>query len=320
VSEAPLVWRTKLSGRLDVVLVHGVDGYSRSRLAQLVREGAVSVDGTVVQRPSASVAEGAEILVVFPPPKTLETAAQNLPVDIVHEEKHFLVVNKAAGMVVHPGAGHPDGTLVNALLHHVKDLSAIGGVERPGIVHRLDRGTSGLLVVAKSDLAHQALSEQFRDRTAGRHYLAICYRPPLRNSGTQRSNLARHPTDRLRWASTDRGGKHAITHWRVRGRAGTVGLLECRLETGRTHQIRAHLTEVGHPIVGDRLYKRRGTQLPPSVRTRVGDVTRTCLHAWRLYFNHPETKEPCLFQAGLPTDMRDLLDALGLQEPDTPAL
>ena len=319
-TDETLVWRTEVSGRLDVVLAKGVEGCSRSRLAQLVREGAVSVDGAVVQRPSASVAEGAELCLVFPPPKPLEAIAQDLPVDIVHEEEHFLVVNKASGMVVHPGPGHADGTLVNALLHHVRDLSAIGGVERPGIVHRLDRGTSGLLVVAKSDLAHQALSAQFRERSAGRHYLAICHSPPLNNAGTHRTSLARHPSDRLRWASTERGGKPAITHWNVRGRAGTLGLLECRLETGRTHQIRVHLTELGHPIVGDDVYKRRGNRVPATVRSAVGEVARPLLHAWRLYFNHPKTKEPCLFQAELPADMREVLAALALSEPKEPAL
>lgn len=319
-SDGPLVWRATLSGRLDVVLSTGTEGFSRSRLAQLVREGAVTVDGVTVQRPSTSVLEGAELRLTVPPPRPLEAVAQDLPVEIVHEEKHFLVVNKAAGMVVHPGPGHADGTLVNALLHHVEDLSAIGGVERPGIVHRLDRGTSGLLVVAKSDLAHQALSEQFRVRTAGRHYLAICHKPPATPSGTHRTHLARHPTDRLRWASTERGGKPAITHWHVRGRAGTVGLMECRLETGRTHQIRVHLTELGHPIVGDDTYKRRGNKLPATVRNAVGEVERPLLHAWRLYFKHPETEEPCLFQAGLPEDMRAVLDALALREPEAPAL
>lgn len=307
------------AGRLDAVLAALLPELSRSRVAHLVREGAVTVDGAVIRRPSLKVGPGAQVVVRVPEPVPDEAVPQDLPLRIVYEDEALVVVDKEAGMVVHPSPGHPDGTLVNALLHHVGDLSGIGGVQRPGIVHRLDRGTSGLLVVAKGDAAHRALAEQFARKTAGRVYLALVYGAPREDRGTFVSCLARHPTDRLRWASTDGSyGKEAVTHWEVRARAGTVSLLECELETGRTHQIRVHLSEAGHPLIGDRTYRRRNTRLPATLRGLVdpdAPVERPLLHAWQLRFTHPETGALMAFAAPPPADFTAALDALGVPVP-----
>ena len=307
--------------RLDRVLADSVPDLSRSRLAELIRQGAVTVGGHVVTRPSAKVRVGDPMVVEVPPPLPAEAQPQDLPIERVYEDTTLVVVNKAPGMVVHPGPGHPDGTLVNALLHHVEDLSEIGGVLRPGIVHRLDRGTSGLMVVAKTDAAHQGLSAQFAAHSAGRHYLALCMKPPVLSRGTNMTELARHPTDRRRWASTDRGGKRAVTHWAVRGRAGDVGLMECRLETGRTHQIRVHLTELGHPLLGDLTYRRRGMRVSEDLRGMMDPkVERPMLHAWRLHFQHPIRNELCSFAIAPPADFQAMMHAAGLGEPDAPIL
>lgn len=301
------------TGRLDTVVAALVPDLSRSRIASLIREGAVSVDGTITRRPSTTVQPGARVVLDVPAPVPVAAQPQDLPLSIVYQDEAIVVVDKAPGMVVHPGPGHADGTLVNALLHHVGDLSGIGGGLRPGIVHRLDRGTSGLVVVAKGDAAHRALARQFAERTAGRTYLALVHGSPSEEAGTIRSRLARHPTDRLRWASTEgEHGKPAVTHWRVRQRAGTVSLLECELETGRTHQIRVHLSEAGWPLVGDGVYRRRGTRLPARLRSLVDPSgERPMLHAWRLRLLHPVTGEPMTFEADPPADMRAALEALG---------
>jgi 23S rRNA pseudouridine1911/1915/1917 synthase len=222
------------------------------------------------------------------------------------------VIDKPPGLVVHPAAGHADGTLVNALLFHLDGLSGIGGVERPGIVHRLDRGTSGLMVVAKNDAAHQHLAAQFAEHSAGRRYLALCMGVPTDASGTVRSFLGRHPTDRLRFASTteDRG-KIAITHWRRVAVAGTISLIECRLETGRTHQVRVHLTEQGWPLVGDPTYQRRSAKLPATLR--FVDPERPLLHAWRLDLTHPRTGAAMAFERPPPADFVAALEAVGIR-------
>jgi len=217
-------------------------------------------------------------------------------------------------MVVHPGPGHPDGTLVNALLHHLDGLSGIGGVQRPGIVHRLDRGTSGLMVVAKNDDAHQGLAAQFAEKTAGRTYLALVLGSPAAEEGTVRSWLGRHRTDRLRWCSQPEGvGKHAVTHWAVEARVGTVSLVRCWLETGRTHQVRVHLTEQGWPLAGDGTYKRRGRRPPARLAPFLDDTgQRPMLHAWELRLTHPRSGAPLAFRAAPPGDFGQALEALGI--------
>jgi 23S rRNA pseudouridine1911/1915/1917 synthase len=273
----------------------------------------VCVDGQVVNRPSTMIRVGSRIEVEIPPPRPALALPQDLPLRIVYEDSDLAVIDKASGMVVHPSAGHADGTLVNAILHHIGDLSGIGGVERPGIVHRLDKGTSGLLVVAKNDAAHQSLAAQFAAHSAGRRYLALVMGAPVLGRGTVTTHLARHPTKRRKWASTDDdSGKRAVTHWRVLQRAGTVSLLACELETGRTHQVRVHLSESGWPIVGDPLYRRRGRVLPATLRGHVAD-DRPLLHARNLRLEHPSSGELLAFEAEIPADFAEALHRLGIR-------
>lgn len=294
-------------GRLDRAVVDGVDGISRARVAQLIRDGRVRVEGAVVLRPSAAVAEGQAVEVEVPAPTPLEAPAQDLPLRVVYEDGDIVVIDKDPGMVVHPGAGHADGTLVNALLHHVRDLSGIGGVERPGIVHRLDRGTSGLLVVAKHDAAHQHLAAQFAAHTARRRYLAVTLALPEAASGTIRSLLGRHAQDRVRFASvTDGRGKPAVTHWRVLGAGRGLALLGCELETGRTHQIRVHLSEQGWPLLGDPLYRLRRLDTPAWLDDLVAGE-RPMLHAWQLTLEHPRHGDRRVYVAPPPDDLRAVL-------------
>lgn len=303
------------ASRLDVRVAAEAD-LSRSRAAALVKEGRVTVDGETLRRPAAKVRSHQVVVVEVPPPVPMEAQPQDLPLDVVYEDADLAVVNKAAGMVVHPGAGHPDGTLVNALLFHLDGLSGIGGVQRPGIVHRLDRGTSGLMVVAKHDEAHQHLAAQFADKTAGRVYLALCLGAPTLGRGTVRSWLGRHPTDRVRWSSRPEGtGKHAVTHWAVEARAGTVTLIRCWLETGRTHQVRVHLSEQGWPLAGDGTYKRRDRRPPARLVAHVDPTgQRPMLHAWELRLVHPRTGEPCAFRAPPPADYLAALEALDIDQ------
>lgn len=304
-------------GRLDAVVAATFPDLSRSRARVLIEEGHVAVGGVVVTRPSAPVAAETLLTVAIPPPTPAEATAQDLPIAIVYEDADVVVIDKDAGMVVHPAPGHADGTLVNALLHHVDDLSGIGGVQRPGIVHRLDRGTSGLIVVAKHDAAHAALSAQFADHSAGRTYLALCIGTADREQGTIRSRLGRDPKDRLRFASTDgEQGRPAVTHWKVRARSPGLTLIECRLETGRTHQVRVHLCEAGLPLVGDPLYKRRNRQAPEGLRGWVAThPERPLLHAWRLEFSHPGSGERLEFTAEPPADFREALALSSLPWP-----
>jgi 23S rRNA pseudouridine1911/1915/1917 synthase len=300
-------------GRLDSVVAASIPDLSRSRAAGLVKQGAVCVDGLVVTRVSVEVRVGSQLVVDVPDAVADKAVAQDLPLDIVYQDDDMAVINKAAGMVVHPAAGHPDGTLVNALLHHLEGLSGIGGVARPGIVHRLDRGTSGLLVVAKHDVAHHGLAAQFSDHSANRRYWALCHGVPKVSSGTVRTHVARHPRDRVRWASTDgRSGKLAVTHWERLDVAGVICLIGCRLETGRTHQVRIHMTESNWPLLGDPVYKRKGRRLPVTVRELV-QPNRPLLHAWRLALTHPISGEPLVFTVEPPADYQATLDALGIE-------
>ncbi len=276
----------------------------------------MTVGGAVADRPALTVEMGAVFEVDVPPPRPATAIAQPLPLRIVFQDDDLAVIDKAAGMVVHPAAGHPDGTLVNALLHHLEGLSGVGGTERPGVVHRLDRGTSGLLVVAKHDSAHADLAAQFAAHTAGRTYLALVHRGPKEDRGTIESQLGRHPTDRLRQVSLRSGGRRAVTHWRRLASSGEIALLSCTLETGRTHQVRVHLAEQGWPIVGDRLYARRGTRLPAALKGVVDESgDRPLLHAWRLQLDHPRTQARLKFVAEPPGDFLAALAALGIPIP-----
>lgn len=308
--------RAPRAGRLDVLVSELVPELSRAAAARLVRDGRVAIAGGVVQRPSAKVRLGDLLTVEVPPPRPSALVPEDLPLQIVHQDADLAVIDKAAGMVVHPAPGHTEGTLVHALLHHLDDLSGVGGEQRPGIVHRLDRGTTGLLVVAKHDRAHRHLAEQFAHHTAGRTYLALCHGSPADDAGTITSQLARHPRVRVRMASVASGGRHAVTHWRVRARADAVSLLQCRLQTGRTHQVRVHLCEQGWPLLGDGVYRRRSARLPAGLRSLIspgGD--RPMLHAWQLRLIHPSTGASLCFTAPIPDDMAMALAALGIEPP-----
>jgi 23S rRNA pseudouridine1911/1915/1917 synthase len=324
-----LILGTDAPARLDRALAAAApegEGLSRSRLAKLIAGGHVARRGVVLTDPAARVAPGEEIAVTLPEAAEVATPAQAIPLEILHEDAELIVVNKPAGMVVHPAAGSPDGTLVNALLAHCGDsLSGIGGDRRPGIVHRLDKDTSGLIVAAKTDRAHQALAAQFEARTVTRRYLAVTHGipdpadPRLRGiHGVSwegevlaiRTGLARHRTDRQRQAVTE-GGRHAVTRVRVLERFHGAALVECRLETGRTHQIRVHLAHVGHGLIGDPVYGGR-RKLPAAApgADAAAAFPRQALHAETLGFEHPVTGERLAFSVPPPADLSALIAAL----------
>lgn len=297
------------AGRLDKALAEA-SGLSRERVKALMAGGAVTVGKTLATNPSAKMQAGAHFAIHLPPPEPLAAEAQDIALVVVHEDEHLIVIDKPAGMVVHPAAGNADGTLVNALLHHCKgQLSGIGGVARPGIVHRIDKDTSGLLVVAKSDAAHEGLAAQFADHSIERRYLAVCAGHPARAEGTITARLGRSDSDRKKMAvlpdSASRG-KHAVTHYRVLHRLDHCALLECRLETGRTHQVRVHCASIGHPLVGDPVYGRTPKSLRPLL-DQLG-FARQALHAASLGFRHPVNGAWLHFTSALPADMQELID------------
>lgn len=323
--------------RLDKALSRDVpaeESLSRTRLARLIEEGAVSVDGAVVCEAKAKVAEGAHIRIAVAEADESHIGPEDIPLDIVHEDPDLIVINKPAGMVVHPAPGSPSGTLVNALLHHCgDDLSGVGGIKRPGIVHRIDKDTSGLLVVAKSDAAHQGLAAQFEAHSVERYYRAICYGVPDASDPRLRgikgvsfepgnvmritTQLARHKHDRQKQAVLFHGGRHAVTRARVVevfGEPGAISLIECWLETGRTHQIRVHMAHAGHGLVGDPVYGGKRKLSVKSFRAEVADAVRAfprqALHAAILGFEHPVSGAHLRFEAEMPEDMNALISAL----------
>ncbi|WP_420324555.1 RluA family pseudouridine synthase [Mameliella sp.] len=323
--------------RLDKALARDVPeaaSLSRTRLGRLIAEGAVSCGGVTVTNPKARVAEGDEIEITVPEAQEYDVVAQDIPLTVIWEDEDLIVVDKPAGMVVHPAPGSPDGTLVNALLHHFGGaLSGVGGEKRPGIVHRIDKDTSGLLVVAKSDRAHHGLAAQFEKHTVRRAYVALAHGVPdladprlLNTRGvsvgaeggvTITSGLARHKTDRQRQAVYfDGQGRHSITHVKLLERFGTppcVSLVECRLETGRTHQIRVHMAHAGHALIGDPVYGGRRKLSEKALGTAFDlakGFDRQALHAAELGFDHPVTGEALMFHSELPEDMAGLLAAL----------
>lgn len=288
--------------RLDALLAHNVEGLSRSAAQRLIDEGAVTVGGAAAKK-NYKCAANDEITVVVPVCAVVPLAAQDIALDIVYEDDDLIVVNKPRGMVVHPAPGHPDGTLVNALLHHCGDsLSGIGGERRPGIVHRIDKDTSGLLIVAKNDFAHAALSAQLADRSLSRQYVAVVRGRLREESGTIDRPIGRHPTDRKRMAVTEKNSRPAVTDWSVLARYNGYTLVECRLRTGRTHQIRVHMASIGHPLLGDYTY---GALSPEK------GLEGQCLHARRLKFIHPRTGEHMQLEAPLPRYFEDVLARLG---------
>ena len=312
--------------RLDRLLAGHAPEVSRARFQSLIAEGAVSVNGQVARRPGLRLKAGDEVRAEIPPPRPAEPRAQAMALAIVHEDDQLIVIDKPPGMVVHPAPGHEEGTLVNALLHHCAgSLSGIGGVARPGIVHRLDKDTSGLLVVAKTDAAHAALAEQFaahgRDGRLERRYLALVWGAPPHVKGTVDEPLARSAANRKKIAvARDGHGREAITHYRVVERfADAAGrplasLVECRLETGRTHQIRVHMAHIGAPVMGDATYASgfaaSARRLSRGAREALAKMGRQALHAAELGFVHPATGERMRFCAPLPADMQALLAAL----------
>jgi len=296
--------------RLDRALAVLLPTYSRERLKALISSGQVTSGGQLSRDPSAKAKEGAPFSISVPPPAVAHNEAQDIPIEIVFEDDHLLVVDKPAGMVVHPAAGNYDGTMVNALLHHCHGrLSGIGGVARPGIVHRIDKDTSGLLVVAKTDPAHEGLAAQFAKHSIERRYAAIVAGLPKTGSGTVDANLARSSTDRKKIAIVSVGrGKRAVTHWRLVETLKQAALMECQLETGRTHQVRVHMASIGHPLLGDPVYGRSRSE-HREVLKRL-DFNRQALHAARLGFIHPITGGTLTFDSPIPSDMQQLLSYL----------
>lgn len=287
--------------RIDRFLSGEDTGLSRSALQGLVAEGHVLCNGKSIAK-SLKLKAGDTILLEIPDAKPIEAVPQDIPLDIVYEDDHLLVVNKPKGMVVHPAPGNPDGTLVNALLWHCKgSLSGIGGEIRPGIVHRIDKDTSGLLIAAKNDFAHRALAAQLKDHTLARTYACIVCGNIREDSGTIDAPIGRDPADRKRMCVTKKDGREAVTHWRVLERFAGYTLLECRLETGRTHQIRVHLAWRSHPILGDTVYGHKKPEL---------GVDTQCLHARELTFVHPRTGEHVTVGCELPEYFQELLRKL----------
>ena len=295
--------------RLDKALAELLPDLSRERLKSLIVEGEVTADGRTLN-PSMKVAAGQLFAVNIPAPAEAEAIAQDIPLNIVHEDADLIVVDKPAGLVVHPAAGNLDGTLVNALLHHCRgELSGIGGVARPGIVHRIDKDTSGLLVVAKSDRAHEGLAQQFKAHSIDRLYAAIVYGLPQPSAGTVDTWIGRSDADRKKMAVHREGrGKHAVTHYRTIERLAGAALVECKLETGRTHQVRVHMAHLGHPLIGDPVYSRDRKGFKTILETL--RFKRQALHAKRLGFIHPLTGQKLSFDSALPTDMQELLSEL----------
>ena len=286
--------------RLDAFLASSLDGLTRSQATQLIESGEVAVNGRAVSK-SYKLAGGEDIAVTLPEPEPVEAVPQDIPLDVVYEDADVIVVNKPSGMVVHPAPGHPDGTLVNALLYHCAGtLSGIGGALRPGIVHRIDRDTSGLIIAAKNDAAHQYLSAQLADHTLARTYECIVVGALREDRGTVDAPIARHPTDRKRMAVVA-GGREAVTHWEVIARYPGYTHVRCRLETGRTHQIRVHMAYIGHPILGDTVY---------GAKKEVPGLTGQCLHAVGLRFLHPRTHEVVELFCPLPEEFTRMLQKI----------
>jgi 23S rRNA pseudouridine1911/1915/1917 synthase len=317
---------THAGQRLDLFLTGALPQLSRTRVQALIREGQVASSGATIEDVKYRVKPGDRFEVAVPPPIDTTLRGENIPLDVVYEDDALIVIDKPAGLVVHPGAGQPDGTLVNALIAHCgKSLSGIGGVARPGIVHRLDQKTSGLLVVAKTDQAHRALAAQFADhgRTGEleRGYLALVWGAPQRTHGSIDAPIGRHPTSRTKMAvlKPDKG-RHAVTHWQVvetygQDKDGPIAsLLACTLETGRTHQVRVHLAHIGHPLIGDPLYglgfKSKVKKLPPAAQAKLATLDRQALHAEHLAFEHPVTGTLLEFNSPLPADLAEIADTL----------
>ncbi|MGE4350680.1 MAG: RluA family pseudouridine synthase [Bdellovibrionales bacterium] len=317
---SPLTLTLKQSGRLDKALVQALSGMaedqglSRARVQQLIKEGHLICEGKTVTDPNAMVRGSETCTLKIPPPLPAQPQAQPIDLEIVYEDEDLLVINKPAGLVVHPAAGNWDHTLVNALLAHCgNSLSGIGGVARPGIVHRLDKETSGLMVVAKNDMAHQRLTAQFADRSLSRTYQALVWGVPHPIEGKIEGAIGRHPRARQKMAVVPHGGKDALTYYGTKEVFSTlVALVECHLATGRTHQIRVHMAHAGHPVVGDPLYgtRKKAGKDGEGIVAHLHAFPRQALHAKEIKFRHPRTNKAVRFTSPLPEDMASLLKIL----------
>ena len=326
VTETVTIANDEAGARLDRVLAAHIATLSRSHLKTLILAGHVKIAGRTIRDPATAVKPGDVVMVTLPPPEPASPKGETIPLNIVYEDDSIIVIDKPKGLVVHPAAGHASGTLVNALIAHCgASLSGIGGVKRPGIVHRLDKDTTGLMVVAKTDTAHRALSKQFAEKADGplkRGYMALVWGVPDRPRGTVDAPLGRHAHARDK-QTVRRGGRPAVTHWQVLERflgpdgKPVASLLACTLETGRTHQIRVHLAHMGHPILGDSTYgtgfKTKSSRLGASARTALEALARQALHAYVLAIEHPETGDLLEFQSELPGDLRRLREALHME-------
>lgn len=316
-SQSLIVTHTDIGQRLDRFVAQQLPDLSRSRIQQLITEGQLTKSGDSITDCSYRVKSGDSFDLNIPPPVTSCMKATNIPINVIFEDEHLLVIFKPAGLTVHPGAGNYQDTLANGLLYHFKDsLSGIGGVERPGIVHRLDKETSGLMIVAKHDRAHLKLSEMISKRKVKRHYLALCWGVPHPLHGTINEPIGRHSQNRVKMAVTKKNSREAITHYSVQSIFGknTASLIECRLETGRTHQIRVHLAHLLHPLIGDPLYGQRHhkklADTTSPLYTFLSSFHRQALHAHYLAFTHPITHEAMEYQIDMPKDMQALLTLL----------
>jgi 23S rRNA pseudouridine1911/1915/1917 synthase len=312
VERTEVVYEDEIPERLDLFLSRHVPDLTRSAIQRLVEAGLITVDGRPA-KPSLKLKGGERVVIEIPPPVPAEPVAEDIPLDILYEDGDLIVVNKPAGMSVHPGAGNQAGTMVNALLGHCLDLSGIGGEIRPGIVHRIDKDTTGVIVSAKNDRAHLGLARQFKEHSIKRVYVALVFGSPKSDKGKIEGTIGRHPVERKKMSGSSRRGKQAVTHWKVTGRYCGISALELRLETGRTHQIRVHLSEAGFPLLGDTVYGGAGrvagirdTRLQALIR-RLG---RQALHARTLGFIHPVSGEYLEFSAPLPEDMAEIMDYL----------
>ncbi len=307
-----LVDEDDAGARLDIFLSEQYDGLSRSQLKKLIERGSVLVNGES-SKASYTLKTSDTVTVSIPDKPALAATPQRLALDIVFEDSHLIVVDKAAGMVVHPAAGNPDGTLVNALLGHCDRLANIGAPLRPGIVHRLDKDTSGLIVTAKDDASYYSLSKQFQDRTVDRNYSALAFGVPKERSGVIKSTIGRHLSDRKRFSSITTEGKEAITEWEVERKFKNFALFKLKLRTGRTHQIRVHMKEMGFPLVGDPVYgsRRKLNNLKDkALKENLEPFKRQALHAFTLGFVHPVTKEKLFFESKLPEDLENIISAI----------
>jgi 23S rRNA pseudouridine1911/1915/1917 synthase len=304
----------KTPDRIDKFLAGLIEGFSRTRIQDLIDQGCITLNDVELDSPSKTVQVG-HYEIFVPDAAPAEPQGQDIPLVIVYEDDDLIVIDKPAGLVMHPAAGNPDQTLVNALIHHCGDsLSGIGGVARPGIVHRLDKDTSGLIVVAKNDITHRDLSTQFSNRTVERAYKALAWGRFDKPSGEIESEIGRHPIHRQKMASVKKNGRYALTHYKVeRFIAPLASMVECRLKTGRTHQIRVHLSEMGHPLVGDPVYgglkipEKYSKKIDSDVKNQIIHVNRQCLHAYMIGFIHPITKKRHFFESKIPDDFNKIL-------------